>query len=246
MAQGSPALEKQALIQKNKTGPRAASLLGKGDKGVATTKQAKPKRRKFKHLGAILLLLIIIVVLLPLLVVHQITTTEQNKIYTSVDTIPARPVAMILGAGVTQDSTPGLMLTDRLEAGVKLYKVGKVQTLLMTGGEVEVTIMRRYAQQHGVPSSAIITDNSGLRTYDSCYRAGHDLNISDAIVVTQEYHLPRTLYLCNSLGVNAVGLKAGGDNYGQDSWNHFREFFAQIEAWTDVNVSQPRPKADKQ
>jgi hypothetical protein len=46
------------------------------------------------------------------------------------------------------------------------------------------------------------------------------------------------------LGINAVGLKAGGDNYGEDGWNHFREFFAQIEAWSDVNVSQPKPKGD--
>jgi vancomycin permeability regulator SanA len=226
MQKGLPTTEVSTLVEETKV-----------------KKLGKPKH-KLKYLGLIWLLLISILALMPFLIVHYVTSSEEAKIYTSTETVPAEPVALVLGAGVTVENTPGWMLADRLDAGIKLYKTGKVQSILMSGGEAEVTIMRQYALQHGIPSTAIITDKAGLRTYDSCYRAARDLKISSAIVVTQEYHLPRSLYLCNSLGINAVGLKAGGDNYGEDGWNHFREFFAQIEAWSDVNVSQPKPKGD--
>lgn len=212
-----------------------------GSRRAAKSRDSKPK---VKHPKFILLLLFVSLLLLPFLIVHYITSSEEAKIYTSAQTVPDAPTAVIFGAGVNKDSTPSWMLADRLDGGIKLYQMGKVESLLMTGGEVEVIIMRRYAEQHGVPASAIEVDSAGLRTYDSCYRAARDLKITDAILVTQEYHLPRTLYLCNSLGVNAVGFKVGGDSYGQDGWNHFREFFAQVDSWVDVNISQPTPKAD--
>jgi vancomycin permeability regulator SanA len=84
-----------------------------------------------------------------------------------------------------------------------------------------------------------------LRTYDSCWRAAKSYGISSAILVTQAYHLPRALYLCNSLGVDSVGLKAGRERYpGQDYYNG-REFLAILGSWVDVNISRPTPEASK-
>lgn len=203
--------------------------------------QTSDKRRfGFRHIKLILFLLLITLVLLPFVIVQQIVDASTSEIYTSIQTIPDKPVAIVFGAGVTIEDTPGLMLANRLDAGISLYKNNKVQSLLMTGGDVEVTIMRRYAESRGVPTSAIEIDSGGLRTYDSCYRAYHDFDIKNAVVVTQQYHLPRALYLCNSLGVAAVGFKAS-DSPGQNDWNNFREFFAQLDSWYDVNVSQPKP-----
>ncbi len=97
----------------------------------------------------------------------------------------------------------------------------------------------------GVPAGSILLDASGLRTYDSCYRAARDYGINQAILVTQNYHLPRALYLCNSLGVDAIGFKAGVERYQNQDWYNSREFFASFVSWLDINFIRPDPDSTK-
>ena len=68
--------------------------------------------------------------------------------------------------------------------------------------------MARYAQSLGVPEDAIVLDYAGFRTYDSCYRARDIFQVSDAILVTQDFHLSRALLTCRELGIDAVGVAA--------------------------------------
>ncbi|MEI7555801.1 ElyC/SanA/YdcF family protein [Candidatus Chlorohelix sp.] len=216
----------------------------------ATLEKKKPGRRtsKGRMRLRVILLLLIIIILLPLLLVYFITESQNSLIYSEVSRMPSRPVALVFGAGLNRDGTPSWMLADRIDAGIALYKNGKVQKLMMTGDGIEnneVNAMSLYAQQRGVPVSAIIKDSGGLRTYDSCWRALNKFQIHSAILVTQGYHLPRALYLCNSLGINSVGLKAGLERYpGQDSYNS-REFLAILGSWIDINIFKPTPEASR-
>jgi vancomycin permeability regulator SanA len=212
------------------------------------TKKPKNKKKSFKSRLIIFLLLLLLLILSPILLAHFITEAQNSRIYTEVQQVPSRPVAMIFGAGLNPDGSPSLMLADRVEAGVALYKQGKVKQLMMTGdgiGNNEVKAMRLYAIQKGVPASAIILDAGGMRTYDSCWRAANNFGITEAILVTQAYHLPRALYLCNSLGVDAVGLKAGLESYPHQEYYNSREFLAVIGAWVDINISKPKPEVEK-
>lgn len=182
------------------------------------------------------------------MLVYFITEGQNSLIYNEVSGIPSRPVALVFGAGLNRDGTPSWMLADRIDAGIALYKSGKVQKLMMTGDGIdnnEVNAMSLYAQQRGVPASAIIKDSGGLRTYDSCWRALNSFQIHSAILVTQGYHLPRALYLCKSLGIDSIGLKAGLERYpGQDFYNG-REFFAILGSWFDINIFKPTPEANR-
>jgi SanA protein len=103
--------------------------------------------------------------------------------------------------------------------------------------------MRQYALSLGVPDSAIALDFAGRRTYDTCYRAGAIFGIHEAILVTQQFHMPRALFLCNALGINAYGVEANNNHYRKLSlllWN-FREQIATVGAFIDVYVSNPLP-----
>jgi vancomycin permeability regulator SanA len=203
------------------------------------------KKRRIRHPKLLFLLFFTTILLVPFVIVSLISATQQARIYTQAQNVPEKPVAMIFGAGLNRDGSPSWMLADRVQAGVDLYKLGKVKQLLMTGDgvtSIEITAMTNYATRQGVPRSAIIADSEGLRTYDSCWRASNVLNIKSAVLVTQGYHLPRALYLCNSLGVESVGLKAGLDSYPNQSWFNFREFFATLGSWLDVNFIHPNPK----
>lgn len=169
------------------------------------------------------------------------------RTYTA-DSVPPARVAIVLGAGLRNDGTPTAVLRDRVKTAAQLYQQGKVDKLLMSGDNRfanynEPEGMRQYALTLGVPEKDIVLDYAGRRTYDTCYRASAIFRVESAIVVTQRFHLPRALFLCNSFGVNADGVEANTAHFRKISrfiWN-VRELFATAQAVWDVYVARPLP-----
>jgi SanA protein len=131
----------------------------------------------------------------------------------STGNVPSRQVAIVFGAQVKKDGTPSVVLRDRVETAVALYKIGKVEKLLMSGDNRfvdynEPEAMRRYAMALGMPEADIVLDYAGRRTYDTCFRAKEIFGVGSAVLVTQRFHLPRALFLCNAFGIDAVGVEA--------------------------------------
>ncbi len=162
--------------------------------------------------------------------------------------VPPRPVAIVFGAGLWRDGSPSPILRDRVETAADLYFAGKVEKLLMSGDNRfiyhnEPGAMREYALSLGVPDEDIVLDYAGRRTYDTCYRAGKIFGVRQAILVTQAFHLPRSLYTCNMLGVDAVGVAAGNRQYRPRSlaWWHGREIPATLVALWEVHIVHPLP-----
>ncbi len=170
-----------------------------------------------------------------------------TRIFTA-ENVPAGRLAIVFGAGLTRDGYPTAVLRDRVQTAAQLYFSGKVEKLLMSGDNRfvdynEPEAMRQYALSLGVPDEAIVLDYAGRRTYDTCYRAKAIFGVDEAILVTQEFHLPRALFLCNMLGVKAVGVQANNIPYRKLSlayWNT-RELLATFTAFTDVYISKPLP-----
>lgn len=138
------------------------------------------------------------------------------------------------------------MLVDRVKTAVELYREKKVQKLLFTGdhGRLhydEVNHMRRYAEALGVPREDIFLDHAGFDTYDSMYRARHIFQVESAVVVTQEFHLPRALYIARALGLNAVGVAADKYRYIGVEQYYLREIPARVKAFFNVSTgAKPR------
>jgi len=192
------------------------------------------------------MLLIGSVSLLGLLLPRIITSLYAvNKIHLTEDS-PSERIAIIFGAGLRRDGGPTAVLRDRVETGARLYFDGKVEKLLMSGDNQvveynEPEAMRQYAITLGVPEQDIILDYAGRRTYDTCYRAKSIFGLESALLVTQKFHLPRALFLCNALGIKAQGVEANNFNYSRRSlvfWN-IREQFATFTAFMDLYVDKP-------
>ncbi|MFA6427004.1 MAG: ElyC/SanA/YdcF family protein [Candidatus Magasanikbacteria bacterium] len=171
----------------------------------------------------------------------------KNGIYYAVDQVPTTTIALVFGAGVKRDGTPSDALRDRVLTGVELYKAGKVKKILMTGDNGsnrynEVIPMKKVATDEGVPEEDIVLDYAGFRTYDSCYRARDIFGVTTTIAISQEFHLPRILYICNSLGVQTVGIFADRQNYVDESIWAVREFLARFKAWYQVELTHPSPR----
>lgn len=166
----------------------------------------------------------------------------------SKDEVPAGRVAIVFGAGLRRDGTPTAILRDRVQTAATLYQQGKVDKLLMSGDNRvveynEPEAMRRYALDLGIPDSDIVLDYAGRRTYDTCYRASAIFQVDSAILVTQDFHLPRAVFLCNWFGVESVGAAADNFYYRKISrliWNT-RELFATTQAALDVYALKPVP-----
>jgi vancomycin permeability regulator SanA len=192
---------------------------------------------------------LLIVLTIGVLLVLRLSTSLYSSPRTyPIENIPFNQVAIVFGAGLLRDGTPGLVLRDRVETAAQLYLQGKVEILLMSGDNRfvhydEPTAMKEYALKLGVPSEAIVLDFAGRRTYDTCYRAKEIFGISQAIVITQSFHMPRALYVCSMLGVKATGVTAENRIFRRRDmlyWN-LRELFATLRAFWDVHIQKPLP-----
>jgi vancomycin permeability regulator SanA len=105
----------------------------------------------------------------------------------------------------------------------------------------EVQAMKNFALDQGLPEDDIILDHAGRSTYDSCYRLKEIFNLQKIILVTQEYHLRRALYICNKMGIDALGVAAENRGYAKQAKYTGREIGASIQAWFDVNIFKPKP-----
>src|SRR4030066_24790 len=105
--------------------------------------------------------------------------------------------------------------------------------------------LTRVYTVNDVPSRpvAIVLDYAGRRTYDTCFRAHAIFGIRQAILVTQSFHLPRALYTCNALGLEAIGVASDQRNYrtGSIIYWHLRELPATLTALLDVHLLKPLP-----
>jgi len=152
---------------------------------------------------------------------------------------------LVLGAGVWEGNKPSPMLEDRLLKGIELYKAGIAPKIIMSGDHGtesydEVNVMKKYAIDHGVPSEDIFMDHAGFSTYDSVYRAIHIFEVKKVLVVTQEYHLYRALYIAKQLDLSADGVAAEKIAYSNQWIRDLREVLARDK---DVVKSLLKPKS---
>lgn len=194
------------------------------------------------------LFLVIITLYLPKAVIKHVV---QTNIFLPTD-VPEHNIGIVFGAGLRRDGSPTAVLRDRIETAVMLYHNGKVKKLLMSGDNRfidynEPNAMKEYALSLGVPADDIVLDYAGRRTYDTCYRAKSIFGVEEAILITQAFHLPRALYTCKHLKINAVGVPADNRIYRKFSmmyWN-FRESFASLNALIELHLTHPVPVLGK-
>lgn len=156
---------------------------------------------------------------------HIVTSEDAAKL-NNIDCI------LVLGCGVKDDGTPSAMLRDRLDRSLELYFAGAAPKLLMSGdhGQTdydEVNTMKNYAIERGVPSEDIFMDHAGFSTYESIYRAKEIFQVKSLIIVTQEYHLYRALYLASAMDLTCFGVSSDYYVYGGQTYREIREILAR-------------------
>jgi len=152
---------------------------------------------------------------------------------------------IVLGAQVKSNGEMSLMLKERVETGIAIYKAGLADKIIMSGDHGqdnydEVNIMKAYAVEQGVPSECIFMDHAGFSTYETMYRAKEIFQVKNAIIVTQEYHLYRAVYNARALGIEAQGVICDTAVYSGDKQRKRREVLARIKDF-GYTIIKPKP-----
>ena len=168
----------------------------------------------------------------------RILSPEEAAQLTDVDCI------LVLGCHVKDNGIPSDMLHDRLRRGVELYELGAAPKLLMSGDHGrtnydEVDAMKQFAVDAGIASEDVFMDHAGFSTYESIYRAVKVFEAKKIIIVTQNYHLYRALYIAESFGLEAYGVHADYRNYSGQTAMDTREVLARVK---DFGTSLFKPK----
>lgn len=195
----------------------------------------RPKRSTAIKFIAFLLGLCVLFGLSVIIISAAVKGSQKEKALAVGNTPTAKAdYIIVFGALVRQDGTLSDMLRDRVETGVRLYKEGAADKILMTGDSEnadydETTAMKKYAVEQGVPEEDIVCDPYGLSTYDSLWRVKNVYKIEKAVLVTQEYHLYRALYIAEKLGISSVGVSADLDRYRNQFMRDIREIAARAK-----------------
>lgn len=170
---------------------------------------------------------------------NRILTEEEAATLSDVDCI------LVLGCGVRPDGTPSAMLADRLQRGVSLYNSKVSPKILMSGDHGqddydEVNTMKDYALEKGVPTEDIFMDHAGFSTYESMYRAKEIFKAEKIVIVTQQYHLYRAIYIAEQLGLEAYGVNCNYHDYSGQLMRDIREVLARVKDF-GMCITKPEP-----
>ena len=191
------------------------------------------KKRKINRMIKIMIIGIIILMIAIFSLNIYVVNNTKNEIVKeeNVSNIEGVDCILILSAGIWGDK-PSPMLEDRLKEGIVLYKQGTTKKIIMSGDHSredydEVKIMKEYAESEGVPSEDIFMDHAGFSSYDSVYRAKEIFGVQKMIIVTQKYHLYRSLYIAKKLGIEAYGIESNLRTYPGQVFREIREILAR-------------------
>ena len=176
----------------------------------------------------------------------EITNFSKGYLYAGPGSFPEVQAVMILGARVSSSGILSDMYRDRADTAIEIYRSGKAEKILVSGdhGRVEydeVNAAKNYLLSKGIPAKDIFLDHAGFDTYDSLYRARDVFQVKSLIISTQDFHLPRAVYIARKLGIEAWGASADKHVYGGEQFYESREVLSRAKACMEV-LLRAKPK----
>jgi len=183
--------------------------------------------------------LVVILLFFVMAINFRIENAYDGYIFKKSDQLPDIETALVLGASVKPNKEMSDVFKDRVDVSIDLYRNGKVKKILVSGDSKdvyydEVGAAQKYLLKEGIPQDDIILDKSGFDTYMSINRAKEVFGLDSFIIVTQNFHLPRAIYIARKLGIDAYGVSADLHRYDIEERMFYREKLANVKAFFDV------------
>ncbi|MFA5080856.1 MAG: ElyC/SanA/YdcF family protein [Candidatus Paceibacterota bacterium] len=206
----------------------------------------KKTKELFKKTGKLILVIFFIILIIIIWINYIITQESKDLIHKEINQVPSAQVALILGASVKPNKEMSDVFRDRVDSAIQLYNGGKISKIIVSGDHGkkyydEVEAAKKYLLEKGIPPEDIFLDHAGFDTYDSLYRAKYIFDAKSIIIVTQNFHLPRAVFIAKRLGHDVHGFSADLHQYNDANKMLIREIFADIKAYFDVLLGE-QPK----
>ena len=181
----------------------------------------------------------IIGILFVILLDFYIVKSTKKQLFYKTSNVKVSYTGLVLGARVYKNGNLSLILKDRVVAALELYHKKKIKRFLLSGDHGtkaydEVNAMKNYLLKHGVPKKDIFLDHAGFDTYSSIVRAKKIFLVDNVIIITQKFHLKRSVFIANNIGLKAQGFICDKHNYGIAKAMFIREKLANVKAFFEV------------
>jgi SanA protein len=177
-----------------------------------------------------------------------IENSNTGNLFDDVSRVPPCHAAIVLGTSAhLGNGTNNLYFTYRIDAAVKLYEAQKIKKFILSGDNRvndynEPRDMQKALVKRGVPDTCIVLDYAGLRTFDSMVRCKEVFGQDSIIVVSQQFHNVRALFIAEKIGLTAFGFNAKKVTTQKTVKMKFREFFSRIKCVLDLYIFKSKPK----
>lgn len=179
---------------------------------------------------------------------YYVGYSTRDYIYSQVEDLPERPVAVVLGTSKYYGGSINHFYKARVEAAAQVYASKKVRAVVASGDNAtrsynEPRMLRKDLIKQGVPPDYVTMDFAGFRTLDSIVRAKEVFKLDSFVVVSQRFQVERALYIARAHQIDAIGYVAESPAYFGWRWRvRLREVFARFLAVLDVNLFDTMPK----
>ena len=209
---------------------------------------ANPKKKQRKKRIVFSILGIVIAALLTIFGANAIVEAKtQEYIYTDIQTIPSQKAGLLLGTA-KYNSGGGInpFFKYRIDAAVALYKAGKIKNIVVSGDNSQSSYnepkdMKKELMKNGVPEDVIYLDYAGFRTLDSVVRMDKIFGQKEFIIISQQFHNQRAIYLARHYGLKAFGYNAKDVKTKRAIKVQIREKFARVKVFVDI-ITGKSPK----
>lgn len=177
---------------------------------------------------------------------YYVLSFSKNNYFLKVDELENTEIWLVFWASV-KNNYPSIILKDRLDVAFDAYEKWKITKIIVSWDNSiktynEPKVMKNYLVNLWVKKDDIYEDFAGFDTYDSIYRARDIFNAKKIVLFTQEFHLKRAIYIAEKLWLEAYGVSTDLRNYKLSRYNTFREVFARIKAFFEVEIIKSKPK----
>lgn len=178
--------------------------------------------------------MLMVIIVFSFMLLDGYVSKEGSKYMIELEDQVAVDAIIVLGARVKKSGTPSIMLQDRLDMGLAAYEEGVAHRILVSGDHGtkeydEVNSMRDYIKDKDISDECIFMDHAGFSTYESMYRAKEIFLIERAVIVTQEYHIKRAIYIARTMGIEAYGIPSDQHTYPKMAYYELREKAARVK-----------------
>ena len=220
----------------------------KRDEWEGAYKADSPQRKGgcLRNVFALLMLLLLLAAGLLVGSNLWVAGSTHHSIYTEVEEVPEEETGLVLGTSKSfVGGRENLHFKNRMAAAAALFQAGKVERLLVSGakdgGYNEAHDMRDRLVQLGVPTEKITLDEAGFRTLDSVVRAKEVFGLERALIISDDFHVPRAVFLAENRGLEAVGFASEAVPSELSAKTRFREKLARVKAVLDLFVLGTEP-----